>query len=214
MKPVLSELVKITAEQTSFDKRIAIEVMGWTQLDDALIEDFSKHTLPDRVYPFFETTSRKGILMYHPTPYHQQMYCPSICAEDDIAAFISLLGKQPEVLGSTLSILHFIHHQRAIQDAGFQPNDEYYRIAKYYKPGDLSTLALHLIERKEHAENEKASQITKVLGKQHIGSHGIDEISFNSGILTVKCKDKSSVPPDVLEDFNSHGLRVEWLKTA
>ena len=134
MNPKLQDYneIHLTEEQVKFDERIAKEVMGWKKLDDSLLESLERHILPESEYPFYIVTQTNGILVYHPTPYHKQMFSPSYSAEDDLATLITLLRKQPESLSTILSTLHFIHRQRGVRNAGFQPEDEFYRIARYY----------------------------------------------------------------------------------
>jgi len=202
-----SNVPVLTDEQKSFDVRVAQEVMGWRRLDDGLEIDFHNHVLPASSYPFFETLDN-GIVTYHPSPYHTQMFSPSVCAEDDIATFVALLGGQSSSMEAALSMLHFIHHQRAMRDAAFQPSDEYYRVSRYYKPGDFATLSLHLLE------TENARRVKRKFRAEHervyIGHHGIADIIVEQGIMTVKCKDALAIPQSVLDDFGSHGLPVHF----
>jgi hypothetical protein len=204
----------ITSEQIAFDTRIAIEVMGWKKLDDSLRYDFEAHKLQVGVYPFFETFNSQGFLVYHPTPYHSQVFSPSLNPEDDIASLIVLLGRQPNDLHGVLSMLHFIHHQRALTEAGFVPSDEYYRVARYYKTGDFATSALHLVERSEHINNKEAAKATSDLGKKYLGKNGIKSISFNDGVLKIKCRDTAAINSTVRDDFNKTGYKVEFEESS
>lgn len=210
MRPKLSDYCKIhlTKEQTLFDERVARDVMGWKQLDENLRPEFERHIVPESMFPFFENFNSKGILTYHPTPYHAQMFSPSINDADDIASLVALLDKQPDSLLSALSMLHLIHYQRALADASFVPSDEFYRIARYYNTGDFSTIALHLIKQKEHKQVEDMTHIMMELGKKYLRKHGIGEFSFSDNVLTVACKDKSFIPVDVQDDLNSLGLNI------
>lgn len=198
----------LTREELKFNERVAIEVMGWSQLDESHRVDFERRVIPEKMFPFFETFSKNGFIVYHPTAYHAQMFSPLSDAADDIASLITLLGKQPESLSSALSMLHLIHHKRALADASFVPSDEFYRIARYYKAGDFSTIALHLIKNRAHDDIADKTRVMMDLGKKYLKKYGIGEFSFSEDTLTIKCKDKSFIPVDVQKDLESIGMSI------
>lgn len=210
MRPTLHDYNKIhlTKEQTQFDERVAREVMGWKKLDENLRAEFERHVVPEGMFPFFEDFNERGILTYHPTTYHAQMFSPSTSYADDISSLITLLDRQPESLASVLSMLHLIHYKRALADASFVPSDEFYRIARYYEAGDFSTIALHLIKQRGHDEIKDKTHMMMDLGKKYLKKYGIGEFSFSGDALTVKCKDKSFIPQDVQDDLDSIGIRI------
>lgn len=210
MRPNLHDYNKInlTKEQIQFNERVAREVMGWTQLDESYRADFERHIVPEKMFPFFETFSKNGVIVYHPTTYHAQMFSPSTSEADDIASLITLLDQQPESIASVLSMLHLIHYKRALADVSFVPSDEFYRIARYYEAGDFSTIALHLIKKRGHEEIKDKTQMMMELGKKYLGKYGIGEFSFSEDTLTIKCKDKSFIPIDVQNDLESIGMRI------
>jgi hypothetical protein len=128
-------------ESLKLTRRVAKEVMHWSELDIALRDDFEKRRLPDSVYPFFE--SFDGVLKYHPTPYHSKIFAPFENSADDLACFVYFLNNCPDSLGDALCLLNLVHFGRSSKNASFVPNDIVFSLSKYYLPGDLSTTALH-----------------------------------------------------------------------
>lgn len=198
---------KLSKEQISFDTRVALEVMEWRELDENSRDSFDKHVLPKEQYPFFETFSTSsGCLVYHPTPYHSQVFSPSTNIKDDIATLIVLLSKRVDIQSGMLSMLHLIHYQRSMQDAGFVPADDFYRSSRYYQSGDFAKVALHLV----HSQSNSGLNIATAFGQKYVGRYGIVEIISNSTseMLIIKCNDSSKIPEEVMEDLESYGYKI------
>lgn len=210
MNPKLQDYneIHLTEEQVKFDERVAKEVMGWKKLDDSLLDSLERHVLPESEYPFYVITQTKGILVYHPTPYHKQMFSPSYSSEDDLTTFVTLLRKQPESLSTILSTLHFIHRQRGVRNAGFQPEDEFYRIARYYKPGDLATVALHVIGKESWRDVRDPDKALSLFVEKYGNLDTIESISLLQGTICVKCNPGAVLPQDMVDDIESSIIPV------
>ena len=205
MNPKLRDYneIHLTPEQIAFDERIAQEVMGWKKLDDSLMDALERHVLPESEYPFYIINPTNGVLVYHPTPYHKQMFSPSYSAEDDITTLITLLRKQPKSLSTILSTLHFIHRQRGVRSAGFQPEDEFYRTARNYKSGDLATVALHVIDKESWRDVRDPDEVFRLFNEKYEHLDVIHSIELLHGTILVKCNPGAVLPQEMVDDIEA-----------
>jgi hypothetical protein len=216
MRPTLGEYVNIelTKEQSEFDIAIAENVMGWKRLDSSLQAQFEQHILPDSTYPFYETFGGKGIVNYHPTPYHGIMFSPSINYSDDVAVLTTYLSKHPEQLNEILTTLHFIQHQRSLKDSGFNPSDDYYRATNYYRIGDFSTAIWHSL-KKDSSVVKKLNETAIINGKNKmLGKYSIHTINFDGSKFVVYCSNKSLITKEIEDYFTSEGYSVVFHERA
>jgi hypothetical protein len=198
--PLLNNL---TQEQKDFDISIAEKIMGWTVLDSSLTDSFKSHTLPESVYPFYETFSHNGVVTYHPTPYHSQVFSPSAFPNDDNAVFITHIANHSEQLQELLSTLSLIHHLRSIKEAGYHPRDNYYKVSKYYRPGDFSLAIWH---SQKHMDGilEKVKEINQ----EFIGKYSIHTIQFNIDSAVVYCEHEYLIPEYIKDYCRARGMNV------
>lgn len=188
-----------------FDLRVAVEVMGWKQLDASLRDAFEKHILPASEYPFFEAFNEDGVITYHPTPYHRETFSPSQKESDDIAVLMTLLSKKSASIESILATLHLKHHLRSMKEAGYTPSDLFYRFSRYYVTGDLSEIAIHLRDNEFFKKNKNISELSRDLWDKHaFGLGGILSMDFVDNILRVECYDISQATDDIKKDFEEH----------
>lgn len=215
MKPTLGEYMNmppLTDEQKQFDISIAEKIMGWKPLDPSLQLQLEQHILPESTYPFYETFSEKGIVTYHPTPYHANMFSPSISSSDDTAVFLMYISKYPEQLQELITTLHFIHHQRSLKDVGFNPTDSYYRVTKYYRAGDFSTAIWHA--QKHDSITDKERNVIKEINQKFLGKYSIHTIRFNGTLFEVYCSNKSLITKDIEDYFANQGYSVVFYERA
>lgn len=188
-----------------FDLRVAVEVMGWRQLDVSLKDAFEKHILPASEYPFFETFNDDGVITYHPTPYHRETFSPTQNENDDIAVLMTLLSKKSASVESILATLHLKHHLRSMKEAGYTPSDLFYRFSRYYVTGDLAEIAIHLKDNEFIKKNKSISELSRDLWDKHaFGLGGIISMDCVDNILRVECYDISQATDDIKKDFEEH----------